>query len=104
MSDTDKPAEPIRVYRFSDAPSAWQDVLCCNGGDEDWLAIVPKEYGYVGWISSSDFGCCSVDKYIVDESGTVYDLGEYADEEYRKSVVGSIPELANHYLYVGCHA
>ena len=33
--------DPITIYRFEDAPKELQN-LSQNGGDEDWLAIVPK--------------------------------------------------------------
>lgn len=42
--------EPIRIWRYHDAPQVLQD-LSDHGGDEDWLALVPKEiYDAVGWL------------------------------------------------------
>lgn len=58
----------IKVYRFHDAPYSLKK-LSTNGGDEDWIAIVPrniweKEHGYIGWLESgSSFGCCNVDMF-----------------------------------------
>lgn len=51
---------PILVWKFYDAPESLQ-TLSDNGGDEDWLAVVPEGYGYIGWIEGgSQFGCCGV--------------------------------------------
>jgi hypothetical protein len=54
--------EPIKVWRFSDAPSDLQK-LSTNGGDEDWIAAVADEQEVPNWIHTSAFGCCCVDKY-----------------------------------------
>ena len=54
---------PIEVWRFEDAPKHLQD-LSTNGGDEDWVAVVPP------WLAKEDirwmrtaFGCCCVNEY-----------------------------------------
>ncbi len=55
--------EPIRVWRFHDAPIELQHVST-NGGDEDWLMEIPWEYdGHVDWIYERAFGCSGVDEY-----------------------------------------
>lgn len=57
---------PIAVWRFEDAPVFLQD-LSTNGGDEDWLAVVPdylvEEGYYIPWLEVPAFGCCCVDRY-----------------------------------------
>jgi hypothetical protein len=56
--------EPIVVYRFEDAPENLQK-LSDNGGDEDWLAIVPPHLkdAWLGWMDEgSEFGCYKVQK------------------------------------------
>lgn len=66
----------IKVYEFDNAPSKLRD-LSTNGGDEDWIAVVPKSMldnndGYIGWIESYSFGCCCVDRYELDSGDTVF--------------------------------
>jgi hypothetical protein len=54
---------PITVYRFENAPKELQ-ALSTNGGDEDWLAIVPKHLKdeWIGWLEEgSAFGRCCVE-------------------------------------------
>ena len=54
----------IQVWRFNEAPQVLQD-MSDNGGDEDWVALVPKEMadGYIGWLDSPAFGCCCIDEH-----------------------------------------
>lgn len=71
-------SEPIQVWRFSDAPSEYR-TLSENGGDEDWVALVPKSpaYEYVSWLEpGSPFGWCNVE---------IHDIGEF-------------------WIAIGCHA
>lgn len=54
--------EPITIYRFQDAPKQLQ-ALNTNGGDEDWLAIIPTHFKnqWIGWLKEgSSFGPCRV--------------------------------------------
>ncbi len=56
---------PIQIWRFEDAPKELQ-ALSTNGGDEDWLAIVPDylEGEYISWLEEgSPYGCCCVNEY-----------------------------------------
>jgi hypothetical protein len=70
----------IRVWRFEDAPEELQ-ALSDNGGDEDWLALIPPKLAdeYIGWIDSQSFGCCSIDEY-------------------------QHPELPGYIVKIGCHS
>jgi len=55
--------EPIRVWRYEDAPKELQD-LSSNGGDEDWLAEVPPSFreAFVWWLEpGTPFGCSGVE-------------------------------------------
>ena len=56
--------EPILVYRFHEAPATLQ-ALSPNGGDEDWLAILPPSIGdtSIGWCEQPAFGCSGVEEY-----------------------------------------
>ncbi len=57
---------PIQVWRFEDAPEELRQ-KSTNGGDEDWIALVPAEYyeevePYLPWLEEGHgFGYCSVD-------------------------------------------
>jgi len=49
---TEKLEHPaILVWRFSDAPDEYKK-LSHHDGDEDWVAVVPREYAaqWIGWI------------------------------------------------------
>jgi len=105
--------KPIRVYRFEDVPKEWQDVLCQNGGDEDWLAVVPGKYrdDYLNWITDSpSFGCCCVNHYRTDKQGIVREMKEIEREDYSEErqytleIVGRIKSLPDCDIYIGCHA
>lgn len=71
--DADK--EFIRVYRFSDAPADLR-ALSNNGGDEDWLAIVPADYEerhYISWLQEgSPFGVCTIERHELLDGSAVY--------------------------------
>jgi len=70
----------IRVWRFQDAPEELRN-LSTNGGDEDWLALIPPLLcgEWIGWIDSGAFGCCSVDTYNHPElPGYVVRIGSHA--------------------------
>lgn len=51
----------ITVWRFCEAPEELRK-LSTNGGDEDWLAVLPPTMAsdYIPWIESSGFGCAGV--------------------------------------------
>jgi hypothetical protein len=69
--------EPIRVWAFKEAPKQFKD-LSTNGGDEDWVALVPPGYGYVGWLEDgTQFGCCDVSSYDQPDGYKVY-IGSHA--------------------------
>ena len=75
----------ILVWRFCDAPEDLR-ALSTNGGDEDWLAVVPTSFldkdGYFNvpsWIEYGTFGSCSVDRYDhPDGSGAQVFIGAHA--------------------------
>jgi hypothetical protein len=53
----------ITMWRFEDAPAILR-ALSTNGGDEDWLAIVPKSIikdGLPSFMHSTSFGACGID-------------------------------------------
>lgn len=55
----------VMVYKFKDAPEVLR-ALSTNGGDEDWVAVIPEELAgeYFGWMEEgSAFGYCCVDEY-----------------------------------------
>lgn len=74
-------SEPIRVWRFSDAPEEFQR-LSEHGGDEDWVALVPEHImadGTPTWLwSGTPFGVCDVSEHpLIDGRGTVF-IGAHA--------------------------
>lgn len=60
---------PIQVWRFHQAPAAYQK-LSEHGGDEDWLAFVPDVYDglWMPWLEK--IGVCEVSEHRV-AGGTV---------------------------------
>lgn len=69
----------IQVWRWEDAPEEYR-ALSTHGGDEDWVALVPKEMAaeYIGWMEDgSPFGCCSVSKDMLP-NGDVVRIGAHA--------------------------
>ena len=59
--------DPILVWRFNDAPIEYQE-LSTNGGDEDWLALVPKDMEIPMWLEdNTSFGRYCVDKFDFKE-------------------------------------
>ena len=66
----------ITVYRFKNAPNQLRR-LSNNGGDEDWIAVVPKnfyeKYSPIDWLEEScHFGISHVDKYKLDNGDIVF--------------------------------
>ena len=69
----------IRVWRFHDAPQEWRD-LSEHGGDEDWLAHVPRilVHDYMPWMNEqSGFGCCEVSEHFLPD-GSLVRIGAHA--------------------------
>lgn len=60
---------PIKIWRFDDIPKKYKISV---GGDEDWVAVVPKEYieKYkflpIFLSAGRDFGVCNVIRIEVD--------------------------------------
>ena len=65
---------PILVWRFHEAPEEIKQ-LANQGGDEDWIALVPPEMAkgtYISWAESgTGFGCCSVNEIPLDDGGRI---------------------------------
>ena len=69
---------PIKVWRFHNAPEEYK-MLSPHGGDEDWLAWVPKEIDaeWILWMDGgSPFGVCSVSTHHVRDG--VVKIGAHA--------------------------
>jgi hypothetical protein len=56
----------VKIFEFKNAPQELK-LLSCNGGDEDWIAILPNDFndGFRPfWLEEgTSFGCCCVDEY-----------------------------------------
>jgi len=71
----------IKVWKYYDAPIELRS-LSTNGGDEDWIALVPIEWAndYISWLEEgSSFGCCDVSDYThPNYSGYLIKIGSHA--------------------------
>jgi hypothetical protein len=68
----------IRVWRFSDAPAEFR-ALSPHGGDEDWVAYIPKALceEWIGWMEpGTAFGCCHVSRHAVQ--GGIIKIGSHS--------------------------
>ncbi len=58
----------VKVWAFDEAPQEYQD-LSTHGGDEDWVAFIPKRLAkrhWYGWMENgTPFGICDVIEYRV---------------------------------------
>jgi hypothetical protein len=63
----------LRVWRFHSAPYTLQK-LSHHGGDEDWLLLIPPDYGDSIWWAEegSRFGCCSVQEVTLPSGWQVW--------------------------------
>jgi hypothetical protein len=70
MSD----AKMIRVWRFYDAPAELRE-LSPHGGDEDWLAHVPRQLvdTHIPWMTEGmgGFGVCEVSEHFLPDGSLV---------------------------------
>lgn len=74
----------ILVYAFDEAPDDLR-ALSDNGGDEDWIAVMPagvsdlvKMHAENTWLGEGGpFGCCSVSRHDLPDGRTVY-IGAHA--------------------------
>jgi hypothetical protein len=66
------------VWHFAGAPKEFQE-LSTNGGDEDWVAVLPKDFGWAPmWLEEGgSFGCCSVDEHELPDGRRVF-IGSHA--------------------------
>lgn len=78
----------ITIWQWQDAPEALRK-LSDNGGDEDWVAVVPAALAdawaaladaWIPWVDEgSRFGCCDVSEYPhPDLPGHVVKIGSHA--------------------------
>jgi hypothetical protein len=70
----------ITVWPFDAAPKKYKE-RSQNGGDEDWVALVPDAIyrangKYINWIEGGSFGCCTVEVYKI--KGAVLFIGCHA--------------------------
>lgn len=71
---------PIRVWRFKDAPHAYRRLA--SGNDEDWVVVVPPEYGEslsaysVPWIAATDTRT-NPERHVLAD-GTIVFIGSHA--------------------------
>jgi len=60
----------IFIWDFDNAPKEFQE-LSENGGDEDWVALLTRDFyenHHINFLQSgTSFGCSSVDEYPLGE-------------------------------------
>jgi hypothetical protein len=69
---------PIQIWAWDDAPDEYR-ALSTHGGDEDWVAFLPDEWGdeYPSWMDEGTrFAVCDLYRYKV-ENGWIY-IGAHA--------------------------
>lgn len=66
----------IKIWNFYDAPEEFRK-LSDNGGDEDYIAHLPKElveqfrYCNFSFLESDSFGCCSINEYPLKDGSLI---------------------------------
>jgi hypothetical protein len=70
--------DPIKVWDWDDAPEELK-ALSPHGGDEDWVALIPKHYAdrYIGWLECDAFGCCDASTHSLPD-GSIVRIGAHA--------------------------
>jgi hypothetical protein len=66
--------QPMKLWRFQDAPVYLQQ-LSTNGGDEDWVLLVPAGVDAPFWVEingACHFGACCTDRYQLTDASEVY--------------------------------
>lgn len=75
-------SQEITVWRFRDAPEHLR-ALSNNGGDEDWLALLPKGLNSesilweVSWLESNQFAPCGPPQ-VTEYKGQVVVIGSHS--------------------------
>jgi hypothetical protein len=71
--------DPIRVWQFGDAPKEFRE-LSTNGGDEDWVAHIPKELLGTTWVDmcmsenqpgGRYFCCCCIVEFTLPDGSEI---------------------------------
>ena len=63
----------IKIYKFNDAPEELKK-LFTNGGDEDWIAIIPPSLQdeYIPWFEAGiSFGFGRVEVHMLENGNNV---------------------------------
>jgi len=70
----------IKIYEFEFAPKYLQN-LSNNGGDEDWIAVVPKKiydrHCWIGFLESDSFSAGCDQQIIIGKKYVIY-IGSHA--------------------------
>jgi len=63
----------IKIYKFNDDPEELKK-LSINGGDEDWIAIIPPSLRdeYISWFEEgTSFGYSHVEEHMLENGNKV---------------------------------
>lgn len=70
----------IKIWAFHDAPAEYR-ALSSHGGDEDYLALIPKEWIETQpipvWLEYGSFGVCDISHHELSD-GSVVCIGAHA--------------------------
>ncbi len=72
------PHHTIAVWPWAEAPQDLK-VLSQNGGDEDWVALVPAKWAdmWLPWVEQNGFGSCNSTRHELPTGEVVY-IGAHA--------------------------
>lgn len=74
-------SDPIEVWPFDKAPR-WLQEDCSQGGDEDWIAVLPigmTEDDWIGWIHGGQgFSICGEPDVVELSDGRIAYVGRHA--------------------------
>jgi hypothetical protein len=69
--------DPIITWEFHEAPEELQ-ALSENGGDENWLTLIPQDYLHRNYnsipmfLQDSSYGCCNIEEHVIEWEGKKY--------------------------------
>lgn len=77
MPSPEAQGRAILVWDWRDAPGEVR-AMSRHGGDEDYIAILPKDMDSPSWLQSGSwFGCCNVSEHPLEDGRCAY-IGAHA--------------------------
>lgn len=77
---------PIKVWRIQDAPdefkrfcpAGWLNLDGKSNIEAVWLAVVPANFGWVGWLEGKGFNCCESFEHPLEGGGYIAVSGHHS--------------------------